>query len=143
MNQRTEIPFSQVEAGTPLAIANRPTEQKADLTDRPLPPLSRAVELLRIARRTGDRHGVRLFSHLIDRILDAAYTPASEKPAIEATETTTPNVTELRPAPAQDDWTGADYDSYQVLASIGVINPAACVAAARPVARTIAQGRVA
>lgn len=47
----------------------------------------------------------------------------------------------LRPAGQQfADWTGADFDSYQVLAEIGVANPAAAVSrarAARPARRAV------
>lgn len=65
-----------------LAQVDRPTEEAADLTDRPLPSLWSVVELLRTARRTGDRHGVRLFSRMIDRVLDVAYMPAPVVPGL-------------------------------------------------------------
>ena len=59
------------------AIAALPeTDPAAEPAVRPLPTLRNAVDLLRTARRAGDRHGVRLFSRLIDRILDASHTPA-------------------------------------------------------------------
>jgi hypothetical protein len=68
---------------------------------------------------------VQLFSRLIDKILDAAYTPAP-------THDTTADVVALQPASVDlTDWTGADFDSYEVLASTGTAHPAAAVTAAR------------
>ena len=57
---------------TPPALAqvNRPTEAAADLTDRPLPTLGRALEMLEIAERNGDRYGARLFRCMVERISD-------------------------------------------------------------------------
>jgi len=115
-----------------LAQVDRPTENAANLTDRELPSLERAVQLLRIARCTNDRHGIRLFSRLVDRILDASYAAAA--PAPETDADIEAEVIELRPpVPAEGltDWTGADYDSHQVLVSAGATNPTALVAAAR------------
>jgi DNA-directed RNA polymerase specialized sigma24 family protein len=128
---RREVPVATTDdeqAGTRLAQVDRPTERSANLADRPLPTLERAVELLRIARRGGDRYGVRLFSRLIDRILDAAYTPSPEATTDAGT------VVELHPVLA--DWTGADFDSCQVLASIGAVDPAGRVTRARTALRT-------
>lgn len=51
------------------APVRRPTEQAANLNDRPLPPLGRLVDLLIVARATQDRCGARLFDHQLDRAL--------------------------------------------------------------------------
>lgn len=54
-------------AGT--APVRRPTETAADLTGRPPLPLGRLVDLLIVARATGDRYGARLFDHQLDRVI--------------------------------------------------------------------------
>ncbi|MFI6856522.1 hypothetical protein [Streptomyces sp. NPDC050416] len=53
------------------ALVHRPTEYAAVMGSkaRPLPPASRVVDLLIVARATDDRYGARLFSALLDRIL--------------------------------------------------------------------------
>jgi hypothetical protein len=54
------------------ALVHRPTEYAAvkGLKDRPLPSAGRVADLLIVARATDDRYGARLFSHLLDRILE-------------------------------------------------------------------------
>lgn len=54
------------------AQVRRPTEQAANLTDRPTPPAIRIADLLIVARATGDRYGEVLFDHMLDRALGGA-----------------------------------------------------------------------
>ncbi|MFI9174867.1 hypothetical protein [Streptomyces lincolnensis] len=51
---------------------HRPTEYAAvmGLKARPLPSADRVADLLIVARATDDRYGARLFSALLDRILE-------------------------------------------------------------------------
>lgn len=57
-------------AGT--ATIRRPTERAASLADRPLPSLGRLIDLLIVARATGDQYGARLFDCQLDRVLGGA-----------------------------------------------------------------------
>jgi hypothetical protein len=75
---QTDTADDEEQGGTPLAQVNRPTERAANLTSRSLPTLDRAIELLRGARGVGDREGIRVFSRLIDRILDAREAAAAQ-----------------------------------------------------------------
>lgn len=54
------------------AEIRRPTEKAADLTDRKTPPAVRLVDLLIVARATGDRYGEVLFDKMLDRALGGA-----------------------------------------------------------------------
>lgn len=53
---------------------SRPTENAAMHSYRPapLPPAEVVVDRLIVARATDDRYGARLFSNLLDRILEGA-----------------------------------------------------------------------
>lgn len=110
--------------------------------------LRTTVGLLRTARWAGDQSGVQMFSELIDQILDATHgTEPAPARADEITEADgVAEVTaHLIPANQRDreiaatnvdagDYpgrTGADYDSHQVLASIGTPAPVDAVAATR------------
>lgn len=54
------------------STVSRPTETAALRSYRPapLPPVERVADLLIAARATDDRYGARLFSNLLDRILE-------------------------------------------------------------------------
>lgn len=54
------------------AMVRRPTEDAANLTDRPLPPVARLANLRIAARATGDRYGARLFDHQLTRAMGGA-----------------------------------------------------------------------
>lgn len=54
------------------AVVRRPTEDAANLDPRPLPPVGLLVDLLIVARATGDRYGARLFDYQLDRALGGA-----------------------------------------------------------------------
>ena len=113
--------------------------------------LRTTVGLLRTARWAGDQSGVQMLSALIDRILDAAYAAPTElRPGADGADEpagadgVAEVVAHLMPANRWDrevaagvdagdypGWTGADYESHQVLASIGTPAPVDAVAAAR------------
>ena len=56
------------------ALVHRPTEYAAvmGIKRQPLPPAEVVVDRLIVARATDDRYGARLFSNLLDRILEGA-----------------------------------------------------------------------
>jgi hypothetical protein len=54
------------------AAVRRPTEDAADLNDRPMPPVIRIADLLITARATGDRYGELLFDKMLDRAMGGA-----------------------------------------------------------------------